>query len=356
MNRTMPQTPAFPTLSYEEYLAASHRPAFDGLRALGFLLVVTAHVPSVRLFDYLQGWAAVWVFLVMSGYLVTMLMLREEKRLGRIVFGSFLVRRFFRIVPSYWAAILLYGLACYALPPLQEDYPGFMARLPAYLAFMPEYANTDGYSIFTHAWTVGVELKFYLLFPPILFLLLRSANLRFVTAAIAAALFAAHGAFLAEAYSAILCGAMLALALERPGGYAFAARLTRVPAVVTLALIVGLLALLHYGERFIALAAVMTYLLAYTIVQEGAVSRVLTWRPLTYLGQRSYGAYLLHFLALRIGYMIFGNDSMTSGLLATGFCLALTVPAAELMYRAVERPGRELGRQLLSRTRMAAVQ
>src|SRR5215468_5246198 len=70
----------FRELGHAEYLASDHRAAFDGLRGVGFLLIVTAHVPSVRLFDYPQGWAAVWIFLVMSGYLVTMLMLREEKR------------------------------------------------------------------------------------------------------------------------------------------------------------------------------------------------------------------------------------------------------------------------------------
>jgi peptidoglycan/LPS O-acetylase OafA/YrhL len=344
----MSQSRASRELRYQDYLATVHRPAFDGLRGLGFLLVITAHVPSVRLFGYLQGWAAVWIFLVMSGYLVTMLMMREEKRVGRIAFGSFLIRRFFRIVPSYWMAILVYWLACYALPPLQEDYPKFMARLPAYLAFMPEYADSDGFSIFTHTWTVGVELKFYLLFPPVLFVMLKSANWRVTATAIAAALFTAHGAFLAEAYCAVLSGAMLALALERPRGYAFVAKLTRVPPGVPMVLIVALLALLCYGEQFTALAAVTTYLLAYTIVQEAAVSRVLTWRPLAYLGQRSYGAYLLHFLALRIGYMMFGNDSTSAGLLAAGFCLALTVPAAEFLYRTIERPGRDCGRRLLS--------
>ena len=351
----MPATRASRELRYEDYLATNHRPAFDGLRGLGFLLVVTAHVPTVRLFGYLQGWAAVWIFLVMSGYLVTMLMLREEKRAGHIAFGAFLVRRFFRIVPAYWMAILIYWLACYTLPPLQEAYPPFMARLPAYLAFMPEYADTDGFSIFTHAWTVGVELKFYLLFPPLLFLMLKNAKWRFAAVAIAAALFTAHGAFLAEAYCAVLFGAMLALWLERPQGYALIAKLTRVPALVPPALIVGLLALLYFGEQFTALAAVTTYLLAYTIVQEAAVSRMLTWRPLAYLGQRSYGAYLLHFLALRIGYTMFGNDSTTAGLLATGFCIALTVPAAELLHRTIERPARDYGRRLLSPMRVAAV-
>jgi peptidoglycan/LPS O-acetylase OafA/YrhL len=351
----MPDNCPSSELAYDDYLATDHRPAFDGLRGLGFLLVVTAHVPSVWLFGYLQGWSAVWIFLVMSGYLVAMLMIREEKRAGRIAFGSFLVRRFFRIVPAYWAAILIYGLACWALPPLQEDYLWFMARLPAYLAFMPEYADTDGYSIFTHAWTVGVELKFYLLVPPVLFLAFKNAMWRFAAAAIAAALFAAHGGFLAGAYCAVLCGVTLALALEQPRGYALIARLTRVPTMVPLALIVGLLALLHHGEWFTALAAVTTYLLAYAIVQEAEVSRMLTWRPLAYLGQRSYGAYLLHFLALRIGYMVFGNDGAIAGLLAAGFCVALTVPAAELLYRMVERPAADYGRRLLGRTRVAAL-
>ena len=46
-------------------------------------------------------------------------------------------------------------------------------------ASYPEYANANGYSIFTHSWTVGVELKFYLLLPPILFLMMKNANGRF---------------------------------------------------------------------------------------------------------------------------------------------------------------------------------
>jgi peptidoglycan/LPS O-acetylase OafA/YrhL len=351
----MPSTRVSSELRHEDYLATSHRSAFDGLRGLGFLLVITAHIPSVPLFGFLQGWTAVWIFLTMSGYLVTMLMMREEKRIGRIAFGPFLVRRFFRIVPSYWVAILIYWLACYALPPLQDSYAAFMARLPSYLAFVPEYADTDGFSIFTHSWTVGVELKFYLLFPPVVFLMTKNTNLRIAAIAIVAALFTAQGSFLAEAYCAVLFGAMLAFALERPRGYAFVAKLTRVPAVVPVALIVGLFALLRYSEQFTALAAVATYLLAYTIVQEAAVSRVLTWRPLAYLGQRSYGAYLLHFLALRVGYIVFGNDSTTAGLLAACVCLVLTVPAAELLYRTIERPGTNYGRQLLSRTKFVAV-
>src|SRR6478609_1390443 len=97
----LPMNQTSPGLRYEDYLTNSHRPGFDGLRALGFLLVITAHIPVVPFFAVLQGWAAVWIFLVMSGYLIAMLLMREEKRDGDIAFGPFLVKRVCRIVPAY---------------------------------------------------------------------------------------------------------------------------------------------------------------------------------------------------------------------------------------------------------------
>jgi len=243
-------------LRYEEYLASNYRPAFDGLRGIGFLLVITAHIPSVPFFGYLQGWTAVWVFFVISGYLVTMLLMREENSQGRVAFGPFLVKRFFRIVPSYWMTILIYWLACVALLP--DDYESFMERLPYFLSFMPEYANANGYSIFTHSWTVGVELKFYLLLPPIVFLMIKNANWRFAAAAMMAALLTAIGSFNAQSYCAILCGVMLALALERPRGYAAIAMLTRVPVAVPLAWVVAVFVMLRYTEQLTVVALVAT--------------------------------------------------------------------------------------------------
>lgn len=340
-----------PALRYQDYLSNSHRPAFDGMRGIGFLMVITAHIPSVSLFGYLQGWTAVWLFFAISGYLVTMLMLREERSHGGVAYRPFLIKRFFRIVPSYWMAILIYWLVCLALPTLAADYESFTARLPYYLSFMPEYANANGYNIFTHAWAVGVELKFYLLFPPVIFLLIKAANLRFAVTAIAAVVLTVIGSFNAQSYCAIMFGAMLALALERPRGYAFVAKLTRVPVAVPLAFTIALFVILRYTEQLTAVALVATYLVAYAIVQPAAVLPLLGWRPLVYLGQRSYGAYLLHFLAIRIGYLLFGDGTAIGGLLTAGFCLALTVPMAELLYQAIERPGIGYSRFLLSRRR-----
>jgi peptidoglycan/LPS O-acetylase OafA/YrhL len=336
-------------LSFANYLADSHRPGFDGLRGIGFLMVVTAHIPSGPGFSDFPGWTGVWIFLVISGYLLTMLMLREEKRHDRIAFGPFLVRRFFRIVPSYWLAILIYWVACYTLPSLADEYQAFMERLPFYLAFLPEYAHTDVFTIFVHTWTVGIELKFYLFFPPIVFLLIKDQNWRFGTTAVAAAVLLAIGSFNANSYVALLFGVMLAFLLEREQTYAVVAMLTRAPVVVPLAFVAALFWELRYKEVLPAVTLVATYLVAYVIVHRGAMLRVLSFRPLVYLGQRSYGAYLLHVLFIHIGYMAFGNDTKIGGLLTALFCLAVTIPAAELMYRLVERPGMDFARNFVAR-------
>ena len=197
-------------LSFADYQTSTYRPGFDGLRGIGFLLVLTAHIPAVTLFSYLQGWTAVWVFFAISGYLVTMLLIRQERKTGGIAFGPFLVRRFFRIVPSYAVAVLIYGVALYTLPPLADEYEFFKEELPYYLTLMPEYTHSPVFTMFVHTWIIGVEMKFYLFFPAIVFLLIRNPGWRFGVTLATAVLLTAQGSFRAHSYCAILAGTMLA--------------------------------------------------------------------------------------------------------------------------------------------------
>ena len=205
-----------------------------------------------------------------------------------------------------------------------------------------------------HSWTVGVELKFYLLFPPVVFLMIKNANWRLAVTAMMAALLTAIGSFNAQSYCAILFGAMLALALERPRGYAIDrnadARSRRRSAGLCRRVVCH--ASLH-GAAYAWSLSWRPIVVAYVILQQAAVLPVLTWQPLVYLGQRSYGAYLLHFLAIRIGYMAFGNETAIGGFLTACFCLAVTVPAAELMYRAIEKPGHRFRPPLPKQNRIA---
>jgi peptidoglycan/LPS O-acetylase OafA/YrhL len=340
-------------ISFADYQANTFRPGFDGLRGVGFLLVVTAHVPAVWQFSYLQGWTAVWAFFAISGYLVTMLLIREERKTGAVAYGPFLIRRFFRIVPSYAATLALYWIVLASLPPLAGDYEIFRQELPYHLTLMSEYIQSPVFSIFIHAWAVGVETKFYVIFPAVTFLLIRDDGWRFAgtlaTAVLLTAIaprLSAQSSFVANAWCAILAGALLAQILEWPRGFAAVAALTRVPAAVPLAFVVALFAMLRYVEVLPAVTAVAVYLVAHLTLRDGAMRRLLSYGPLVYLGQRSYGAYLLHVLVIHLGYILFGSTTVVAGLLTTGFALAVTIPAAELLYRAVERPGMALARRL----------
>lgn len=341
-------------LSFADYQASTFRPGFDGLRAIGFLLVVTAHIPAVPLFSYLQGWTAVWVFFAISGYLLTMLLIREERRTGSIAFGAFLTRRVLRIVPAYEAAILIYWLALYSLPPLADEYQPFMERLPYYLTLMPEYAHTNVFTIFVHTWIIGIEMSFYLFFPAIAFILIKNDAWRFAVTALATVLLLVQGSFIANSYCAILFGALLAQLLEWPRAFAVIAAATRVPAAVPLGFVVALFATLRYVEVLPAVAAVATYLVAHVTLQDSVMRRLFDYGPLVYLGQRSYGAYLLHVLVIHIGYAAFGSDTVLGGVLTACFTLVVTVPAAELLYRAIEDPAMKIARRLSDRPKVAA--
>jgi peptidoglycan/LPS O-acetylase OafA/YrhL len=341
-------------IAFADYQATTFRPGYDGLRAVGFLLVVTAHIPAVPLFEYLQGWTAVWIFFAISGYLVTMLLIREERKNGTIAYGKFLIRRFFRIVPSYFAVLALYLAVLATVPSLAADYEAIRPQLPWHLTLMTEFLETPPFTAFTHFWAVGVETKFYVLFPPLVFLLIRSDTWRFaLTLAAAVALTAGAPllpsyqlSFVANAWCAILVGVLLAQILEWPRGFAAVAWLTRVPAAVPLLLIAAVFALLRYVEVLPAVAAVMVYLVAHITMRDSSMRRLLGWGPLVYLGQRSYGAYLLHILAIHVGYVLFGSATVMAGLATLVFALAVTIPAAELMYRVIEQPGMKVARRM----------
>jgi peptidoglycan/LPS O-acetylase OafA/YrhL len=104
--------------------------------------------------------------------------------------------------------------------------------------------------------------------------------------------------------------------------------------------------MLRYVEVLAAVTAVATYLVAHLTLRDSAMRRALGYGPLVYLGKRSYGAYLLHVLAIHLGYLLFGSTTVTGGLLTAAFALALTIPAAELLYQVVERPGMALARRM----------
>jgi len=138
-----------------------YEPALDGVRALAALAVLTLHaMPQVMLGGYL----GVDVFFVLSGYLITSILLREVRTSGRIDYARFLTRRARRLFPAL--AVLIIYLTLFAnLSPALADRRWFDAAIAAlYLTNIRElFWSAD--TPLSHTWSLAVEQQFYLLWP-----------------------------------------------------------------------------------------------------------------------------------------------------------------------------------------------
>lgn len=147
-------------------------PSLDGLRAISIALVLLAHASLTPGFPHWMrdaiapfglGNLGVRVFFVISGFLITGLLVREHATKGRISLRSFYLRRTFRIFPAYYAYLfcVLVAAALRWLPPVPPK-----ALLHA-LTYTVNYTDI-GTWMTAHFWSLSVEEQFYLLWPPIL--------------------------------------------------------------------------------------------------------------------------------------------------------------------------------------------
>jgi peptidoglycan/LPS O-acetylase OafA/YrhL len=180
-------------------------PGLDGIRAIAFLLVFTLHT------DYLYiGWVGVQLFFVLSGFLITNILLRMKETLGAgDYFKKFYGRRFLRIFPLYYLylfiifivtmIVIYYGYRVTYMERTQAQFPYALAYLYNFFNASSAY---DGESwLIGHLWSLSVEEQFYLLWP-LLILLTPKRHLKklFIAAIIAGPLFRAGISFLYKYY------------------------------------------------------------------------------------------------------------------------------------------------------------
>ena len=141
-------------------------PALDGVRAYCVLLVMFDHLKSNGHGPgWIDGHLGVDLFFVISGFLITTLLVREHHFTGHIDRRAFFLRRVFRIVPVYLMVMLLYVLVLQA-PSQAARWVQFRAGLPWFVTLMNEFAREPGRgTVFLQTWSLGVEEKFYLVWP-----------------------------------------------------------------------------------------------------------------------------------------------------------------------------------------------
>src|SRR5690242_5359443 len=121
----------------------TYYPGLDGLRAFAVLLVATFHVnvdPSSSLRSMLGGLIGVELFFVLSGFLITSLLIEEEASRGRVDLTAFYIRRSFRILPLYYLILAAYCVLILVLhmDPRRAE---FVHALPYYVAYLQEFPH-----------------------------------------------------------------------------------------------------------------------------------------------------------------------------------------------------------------------
>ena len=351
-------------LTHAEFLDMRRFDALDGLRAIAAVIVVFFHLggPTTA---FLSGWIGVHIFFVVSGFLITTLLLREKDRTGRISLPAFYLRRIFRIMPLYYLALALTVASTY-----HRGTPWLLLKghLPEYLTFMNEY-HLDVSTPFVHTWTLGIEQKLYLFWPLALVLVgLLTNRLRIpLCIGLIVLVVIPWNNYLATSgihYSVLLIGGLLALVLHSPRGFALLSPLTHpiaggvlLAGVVWLHLsIPGLVAHFHSELPPIFLYGLAIALLIPSLLNAGIGRSVLTLRPMVFVGERSYGLYLFQFLAAAMVYALF-PDVRRDTPLAAAIVVLTSLAIADLTHRRLEEPmiqvGRRLTRRITGRARTA---
>ncbi|MGW6443571.1 acyltransferase family protein [Lentzea sp. NPDC055074] len=347
------------TVTHGEYLAMKRFPALDGMRALAAVMVVFFHFAGPN-WSRINGWIGVHLFFVLSGYLITTLALREEARDGRISLRDFYVRRAFRILPVYYVCLAI----VVAFMWLRGEYvaSGLPAQLPHYLTFTNEYAEPG--KIFGQSWTLGVEQKFYLVWPVLMFAfgaftLKRRLPMTIGLLVLGAYLhFTGPAALSAGAYYMIVAGCLLAFLLHNPRTFALLRPLTH-PLVAIPALVAAVLVQTNIGEIDdavggtgglvpVSLYGVTIGLLVLSTLSGGPVRWVLSVRPMAFVGERSYSLYLIQEIACFA--VIYTLPPFSTARFGTAVLVTLVgLVMADLLYRWVELPMIDQGRKLIKK-------
>ena len=158
-----------PPITHDQYLRERYFGSLDGLRCLSILMVIGFHAQLTCTRFFHTGQYGVPMFFVISGFLITTLLLREQAKDGQISLKNFYIRRTLRIFPLYYAAVAIYTALVIVMEHGPER-PEFFRHLPFYLTYTSNWfvdKDANPRVIFAFAWSLATEEQFYLCWPSI---------------------------------------------------------------------------------------------------------------------------------------------------------------------------------------------
>jgi peptidoglycan/LPS O-acetylase OafA/YrhL len=336
----------------------AYRPDIDGLRAVAVLLVVAYHV---RTRFTPGGFIGVDVFFVISGFLITSILIRELDG-SRFSIQGFYVRRIRRIGPALIAVVV--GTSIFAfvllLPSELKDYArSLLAALGSasnfYFWSQTGYFKPEALTMpLLHTWSLAVEEQFYIIFPAVLALLYRYArrSTLYILLVLAAASFALSARQIFSDPSAafywptsraweLLSGSLLVFGGLPGMKYPL---LRNVTAAIGLILVIFAAATYTKSTPFPGVAALAPCMGAVFIIGSGSagktiVGQALSRQPLVFIGLISYSLYLWHWPVIVFQSMGLNLSGVTANQ-QKAFTVALSILLASLSWRFIELPFR----------------
>jgi peptidoglycan/LPS O-acetylase OafA/YrhL len=332
----MPQTQQRPSSRLPSRL-----PSLDGIRALSILAVLFGHLAGTRHayrpLPFMGALAimGVRIFFVLSGFLITFLLLQEQERTGAISLRNFYLRRMLRIFPAFYA--FLFAIAVFKVGGLLH-LP--WSSLATAASFLTDFRVSD-WNV-GHFWSVSTEEQFYLLWPALLVFAGGPKALKigltamvftpFLSGALSKLDFPHLGMFFLSV-NAIATGCVLAGARSRLHANAGYMRFLRSKwlgmfpfSTVPFSCWQGHGAVVLYGFAAVCIAVLIDRVMT---VSDGFAA-FLNWRPIAFLGAMSYSLY--------IWQQIFLNRWTDNMLTAFPLNLVLTAVCALLSFYLIERP------------------
>src|SRR5579859_8138942 len=336
-----------------------HRRCLDGARGLAILFVLLCHTPSLPLGG---GFIGVDLFFVLSGFLITTLLLEEERKTGDVRLGYFYARRGLRLLPALVAMLAVMAALSALLEPPQTAASTRSGALMTLLYSANWFMAFKAYPCdkLLPTWSLSVEEQFYLIWPLILVGLLKMKSSRGSMAAVAAAglllsagwralLWARTGSYDRVYYgtdthadgllSGSLAGILVSSGLLATTP-AWGRRLNRA-GHLTLGVLFLFLPLGWAADAYVlqggllVLNLAMAAMIVSLVMSPGPILRALfEFPPLVWIGKVSYGIYLWHMV-------IFGMGGRLPVLKTAGswpLTIATTIGAAAVSFYGLEQP------------------
>lgn len=337
----------------------SYVPQFDGLRAVAVVGVLFTHyLPDSLPFIGVPGFIGVRLFFVLSGFLITRILLAAQSAPPMVAARAFYARRFLRIFPLYYAACALMCLSSKSI----REYAIWLFTYSQNIKF----ALDGRYPVVAHLWSLAVEEQFYLIWPWIV-LLARPATLKRMLVCCVGTAIVSRAVIFGFTHNEVsthvlpfACldtlgsGALLALAHSR-ASYPTLNRWQRLSAyaalgIVTLALLSARTSWLFHVLADAILALVFVDLIGgLAVVHQSHVVRpgLLDSSLLQHLGKISYGIYVIHFFVPNQIVRILARMGMppdTKTPLVVALSVVVTLGLSELSWRFFESPFNQLKR------------